>query len=173
MTIYIQRKLQVIFYLNAHVPNISLFNVDELFLKERYLIHADLGDQSHIFDPGNSFGAQERLGKYFIHFIIIYSNPFSFNTAKDLGMNLLEEGGNVASLKAQFQTHRYNRLTLPQGPTTMSNFKQIKPRVNQRQDSRIYLFKERGNDTCKDEMKFIKFHSSKLPNFKFWKSVDL
>ncbi|KHG03467.1 Gamma-tubulin complex component 5 [Gossypium arboreum] len=37
--------------------------LNELHDTERYLIHADLGDQSHIFDPGNSFGAQERLGR--------------------------------------------------------------------------------------------------------------
>ncbi len=65
MTMHIQRKLHVIFYLNTHVPNISLFSVDGLFFKERYLIHANLGDQNHIFDPGDSFGAQESLGKYF------------------------------------------------------------------------------------------------------------
>ncbi|MFQ6634187.1 hypothetical protein Gotur_011707, partial [Gossypium turneri] len=41
-------------------------------------------------------------------------------------------------------------LTLPQGPTTMSKAKQIKPGFDQRQDLMTNLFEERENDTCTD-----------------------
>ncbi|KAK5775742.1 hypothetical protein PVK06_043680 [Gossypium arboreum] len=121
--------------------------------QERYLIHADLGYQNHIFDPGDSFGAQESL-------------------AKDSGTNLLEEVGNNAGLKAQFQTHGYDGFTLLQGSTTMSMAKQIKSGLDQRQDSRTNLFEERENDTCTDRVKFIRFQSSKLPIFRLGKSAE-
>ncbi|KAH1056417.1 hypothetical protein J1N35_034482, partial [Gossypium stocksii] len=79
--------------------------------KGTYIIEANLKDQNNAFDLGDSFGEHE-------------------NVAKDLGTNLRKEKGNDTSLKAQFRTHRCDRLTLPQGPTTMSEAKQIKPRFN-------------------------------------------
>ncbi|MFQ6621179.1 hypothetical protein Gotur_001703 [Gossypium turneri] len=69
---------------------------------------------------------------------------------KDAGTNILEEGGNDASLKAQFQTHKCEGFTLPQGPATMSKAKQIKSGLGQRQDSRMNLFEEKEKDTCTD-----------------------
>ncbi|KAK5786143.1 hypothetical protein PVK06_040773 [Gossypium arboreum] len=72
------------YFLNTHVHNISLFSVDGLFLKERCLIHADLEDQNHIFDPGNSFGVQENL-------------------ANDSGTNLFGEGGMMRVSRPNFR----------------------------------------------------------------------
>lgn len=46
ITLHIQRKLQIIFYLKTHVPNTSLFSVDNLFLKQTYMIKVDLNDQT-------------------------------------------------------------------------------------------------------------------------------
>ncbi|KAH1063287.1 hypothetical protein J1N35_028274 [Gossypium stocksii] len=123
-------------------------------MHKRYLIHADLGYQNHIFDPGDNFGAQESL-------------------AKDSGTNLLKEGGNDVGFKAKFQTHESDAFTLPQDPTTMSKVKQIKSELDQRQDSMTNLFEERENDTCMNHVKFIRFQSSKLPIFKLGKSIDL
>ncbi|KAK5811907.1 hypothetical protein PVK06_027292 [Gossypium arboreum] len=148
------KKVTVTCYLNTHVPNISFYSVDGLFLKETYLIHADLGYQDHIFNPRYSFGAQESL-------------------VKDSGTNLLEEEGNDASLKAQFHTYEFDGLTLAKGPAKMSKAKKIKSGFNQRPDSRMNPFEERGNDTCTDEVKFIKFQSPNLPIFKLGKLVDL
>ncbi|KAK5833406.1 hypothetical protein PVK06_017231 [Gossypium arboreum] len=92
---------------------------------------------------------------------------------KDSGMNLLEEGGNDAGLKAQFQTHGCDGFTLLQGSTTMSKAKQIKSGLDQRQDSRMDLFEERENDTCTGGVKFIRFQSSKLSIFRLGKSAEL
>ncbi|KAK5820315.1 hypothetical protein PVK06_025361 [Gossypium arboreum] len=97
---------------------------------------------------------------------------YLWERAKDSGTNLLEEVGNKASLKAQFQTYGCDGFTLLQDSTTMSKAKQIKSELDQRQDSRTNLFEERENDTCTDGVKSIRFQSSKLSIFRLGKSEE-
>ncbi|TYI33298.1 hypothetical protein ES332_A04G123400v1 [Gossypium tomentosum] len=79
-------------------------------------------------------------------FKLIVDSPITIKEEKCLLINTIDQSKlwhhryvhlsykGDASLKAQFQTHKCDGLTLPQGPTTMLKAKQIKSVFNQRQD---------------------------------------